>query len=367
MPTIEALRTQVFTVPTDLPGGDGTASWEATTMVLVEVMAGPEGHGLGYTYGSPAAAAFVHSHLATSVLGANPDHIGAIWSAMTAQVRNAGLPGVGATAISAVDLALWDLKARNVEQPLWRHLGAHRQRVLAYGSGGLTPMTVTQLQSQLSGWVESGMAHVKMKIGTDWGEDEQSDLRRVMAAREAIGAADLMVDANGAYTLKQARRLVRPLADRGVTYFEEPVSSDRLQQLALLRQDSCLQIAAGEYGYTPWYFHRMLHAEAVDVLQADATRCLGATGWLQAAALAYAAGIPLSAHCAPAIHTHLGCAAPQIAHIEYFHDHARLEQLLFDGASEPQGGYLIPDASAPGLGLKLRAGADRFRTAAQMS
>lgn len=363
MPLIEGLETHVFTVPTDQPGGDGTAAWEATTMVAVEVVATGGSRGFGYTYGSPAAADVVRRHLAPVVLGSDPDHVGATWRGMVDTVRNEGLPGVAATAISAVDVALWDLKARRSRQPLWLHLGASRRAVPIYGSGGLTPTTVEQLVAQLAAWVEAGIPRVKMKIGRDRGADPQADLDRIAAVRAAIGSAELFVDANGGYTAKQALRLVRPLAELGVTWFEEPVSSDRLDQLRLIRQATTLDVAAGEYGYSPWYFERMLRADAVDVLQADATRCLGVTGWLQAAALAAAAGVPFSAHCAPALHAQLGCVAPSIAHLEYFHDHARLERLVLEGVPEPDGGVLAPDPVAPGLGLSLRPDADRFRVA----
>ncbi len=365
MPLVEGVETHVFTVPTDLPGGDGTAAWESTTMVAVEVVAADGVRGLGYTYGSPAAAEVVSRHLVPVVLGSDPDHAGATWRRMVDTVRNEGLPGVAATAISAVDVAMWDLKARQHRQPLWLHLGAHRRAVAIYGSGGLTAMTCEQVKEQLAGWVAAGIPRVKMKIAHDWGADPDGDLERVAAVRSAIGDAELFVDANGGYTAKEALRVAASLPGLGVTWFEEPVSSDRLDELRAIRQATSLDIAAGEYGYTPWYFDRMLREEAVDVLQADITRCLGVTGFLQASTLAWAAGVPFSAHCAPALHAHVGCAAPDIAHIEYFHDHARLEQMLLSGVPTPQGDRLAPDPGVPGLGLTLRPEAEQYRVAHQ--
>ncbi len=203
-----------------------------------------------------------------------------------------------------------------------------------------------------------------MKIGVEWGTRPDEDVRRDQVALEAIGpGAGLMVDANCAYSARQAVAQAHRFADYGVAYFEEPVSSDHLDQLAFVRQrgPSGMAIAAGEYGYDPWYFRDMLRAGEVDILQADATRCLGVTGFLEAAALAHSLATPFSAHTAPAIHAQVGCAAPQIAHLEYFHDHVRIEQLLFDGAPEPVGGCLRPDASRPGLGLEFkRADAARY-------
>jgi L-alanine-DL-glutamate epimerase-like enolase superfamily enzyme len=122
-----------------------------------------------------------------------------------------------------------------------------------------------------------------------------------------------------------------------------------------------MDIAAGEYGYDSFYFRRMLESEAVDVLQLDATRCKGFTGFLEGAAIAASFGCPISAHCAPSLHMHAGSAVPGFRHVEYFHDHARIEQMLFEGFIAPAEGQLTPDRSRPGLGLAFkRKDAERF-------
>ena len=359
------LDTRVYRVPTDRPEADGTYQWDSTTIVVVEAVAADGTRGLGYSYTAAAAAGVVHDLLEPAVVGCPLDNVRQAWDRMLAVVRNVGRPGVAATAISAVDVALWDLKARLDGRPLYRLLGAHREAVPVYGSGGFTSYTLPELQEQLSGWVDQGMRRVKMKIGTDWGRQPDADAERVRAAREAIGdAAQLMVDANGAYTAQQALRQAQRFADQGVGYFEEPVSSDHLAQLALVRQHvpPGMAVAAGEYGYDPWYFRDMLQAGAVDILQADVTRCLGITGWLEAAALAHAFGVSFSAHCAPALHTQVGCVAPSLAHVEYFHDHVGIEHLLFADGARLEGGTLCPDPSAPGLGLELKEPeAERWR------
>jgi L-alanine-DL-glutamate epimerase-like enolase superfamily enzyme len=362
---IEQLETHVYRVPTDLPEADGTIAWDATTMVLVEAVADSGERGLGYSYASSAAAGVVHEVLAPAIVGCSVDEVRAAWGAMIAAVRNVGRPGIAATAISAVDTALWDLKARVAGEPLFVLLGPHRMEVPIYGSGGFTTYTDEQLTQQLGGWVQQGIPRVKMKIGTDRGSRPEVDVHRVRVARGAIGPhAELFVDANGAYTPKQAIGLAERFAEQGVSYFEEPVSSDQLDQLAFIREHIPQDVAAGEYGYDPWYFRTMLRAGAVDILQADATRCLGVTGWLEAAGLAHSFATPFSAHCGPSIHAQVGCAAPQLSHIEYFHDHVRIEHLFFDGALEPSGGCLRPDPTRPGLGLELkRQDAERFTVA----
>jgi L-alanine-DL-glutamate epimerase-like enolase superfamily enzyme len=268
-------------------------------------------------------------------------------------VRNLGRVGIAAMAIAADDAALWDLKARILGLPLASLLGAVRDRVPVYGSGGFTSYPNARLQAQLGGWVADGIPRVKMKIG----RDAEADPARVRAARDAIGPhADLFVDANAAYTRKQALGLARTFAELGVSWFEEPVSSDDLAGLRLLRDrvPDGVQIAAGEYGYDLVYFRRMLACGAVDVLQADATRCAGITGFLQVGALCEARLTPLSAHCGPSLHAPLCCAVAPVCHIEYFHDHVRIEHMLFDGALTPVDGCLQPDRERPGLGIDLK-------------
>jgi L-alanine-DL-glutamate epimerase-like enolase superfamily enzyme len=359
-PRVERLEVRAYRVPTELPEGDGTLTWSATTLVLVRLDAGGA-QGLGYTYGSAAVAALVQDVLAEAVRGRDAFDVPAAHLGMQAALRNAGLSGAGMMALSAVDVALWDLKARLLGLPLASLLGRARERVPLYGSGGFTTYDLPTLERQLRGWIESGLRSVKMKIGADPDEDAL----RVWNAREAIGGlADLRVDANGAHTTASALALSEVLADLGVSWFEEPVSSEDLAGLALLRGrvPGGLRIAAGEYGDTAAYFRRMLQAGAVDVLQADATRCGGATGFLRAAAMARAFSIPFSAHCAPALHGVLGCAAEALESVEYFHDHVRVEALLFDGLPRQREAWLEPELSRPGLGLELKeSDAERFR------
>lgn len=348
-----------YTIPTDAPEADGTYRWNATTLVVVEAFAGSQ-KGLGYTYADRATALLISELLAQRVQGRDAMNVSECWDAMIRAIRNLGRPGIASMAIAAVDAALWDLKARLLDLPLVSLLGAVREGVPVYGSGGFTSYSRDQLQSQLGGWVAEGISRVKMKIGTH----PEEDLNRVRQAREAIGAdTQLFVDANGAYSRTQALRFAGEFAALNVAWFEEPVPSDDLDGLRMLRDraPAGMDIAAGEYGYQLSYFRRMLEAGAVDVLQADASRCAGITGFLGAATLCQARLMPLSAHCAPALHVHPCCAALPLRHLEYFHDHARIEQMLFDGVLTPRQGALYPDLSRPGNGLEFkRADAARY-------
>jgi L-alanine-DL-glutamate epimerase-like enolase superfamily enzyme len=350
--TIDRVSVSAYRIPTSLPESDGTYAWNSTTLIVVEATASGRS-GLGYTYADASTATLISDLLGDIVRGREVFEVRRSWDAMVHAVRNLGRPGIASMAIAAVDVALWDLKAKLLDLPLVSLLGAARSAVPMYGSGGFTSYSIDQLQEQLAGWVRSGIARVKMKVGTH----AEDDARRVRAAREAIGAAaELFVDANGAYSRKQALELANRFAEVNVRWFEEPVPSDDLEGLRLLRDraPAGMDIAAGEYGYDLIYFRRMLAAGAVDVLQADATRCAGITGFLQVAALGEAFGLALSSHCAPALHLHVCCAAPGVRHMEYFHDHARIEQMLFEGAARPERGELAPDLSRPGMGLELR-------------
>lgn len=358
--TVERLSVAAYTIPTDAPEADGTFEWTSTTMVVVHVEGGGR-QGVGYTYSDVAAATLIDRTLRKVVGGTSAMNPDAAWIAMVRAIRNLGRPGIASSAIAAVDGALWDLKARIMGVPLVNLLGAVRPAIDVYGSGGFTSYSVDRLQEQLAGWAAAGITRVKMKIG----RDPRADVERVRAARDAIGPGpELMIDANGAYSRKQALAVAEQVVPSGVGWFEEPVSSDDLEGLRLMRDraPAPIAIAAGEYGYDLVYFRRMLEAGAVDVLQADATRCAGITGFLQVGALCDAAGLPLSAHTAPSLHLAPCCALGRAIHIEYFHDHSRIEQMLFDGAARPgPDGRLRPDLSRAGLGLELkRVDAKRF-------
>ena len=326
-----------YRIPTDRPESDGTFAWDATTLVVVEVSdAGVTG--LGYTYGPPAAGALVHDMLAPVLADRDPLDVAGAWAAMVAAVRNTGPWGLSMYAVSAVDVALWDLKARRLGTSLVSLLGRARERVAIYGSGGFCSYDDAALSEQLGGWAAQGIPRVKMKVG----RDQADDPRRVAVARAAVGdGVELMVDANGACDTASAVGLAHAFAEHGVAWFEEPVSSDDVAGLRLVRSrmPAGMAVAAGEYATDAFAFRALV--EAVDVLQADVTRCGGFTGFLQADALCVAHARPLSAHCAPALAVHAMAAAQRGRHIEYFHDHVRIEGMLFDGVPVPQGGELL--------------------------
>jgi len=362
---VDGLTVSVYEIPTDQPEADGTVAWSATTMVLVEVTGGGV-RGLGYTYAGVGAKPVIDGPLAGAVLGRPVLDVPGAWEAMVRAVRNLGRPGLVSCAISAVDAVLWDLKARLLELPVCRLLGVVHDEVPIYGSGGFTTYDEATARAQLERWVgQWGIPRVKIKVGESWGSCERRDLTRIAFAREVVGAdVELYVDANGGYTRKQAIRVAHAMAASDVTWFEEPVSSDDLDGLREVRDQTSPDTAAGEYGYDLVYFARMVAAQAVDCLQVDVTRCGGITDWLRAAAVAAAYNLQVSGHCAPNLHAHVAAAVPNLRHLEYFHDHVRIESMLFDGVLDPAGGVLRPDQGRPGFGLTLkRADAEPYPTA----
>ncbi len=362
---IDSVEVSAYTVPTDAPEADGTISWDSTTMVLVRTRSG-DVEGMGWTYGPTACATLVKDELADVVNGRNAMDVAGASQAMIRAVRNAGRPGIAGYAISAVDVALWDLKARLLDIPLHHLLGAVRTEVPVYGSGGFTTYDERQLRDQLGHWaLEQAIPRVKIKIGESWGAEPGRDLERMRQARATIGEhTELFVDANGGYTRKQAIRVMAAAADLDVRWFEEPVSSDDLDGLREVRDAVSADVTAGEYGYDVYYFRRMCAAGAVDCLQADVSRCGGISEFVRVAAVAASFGLQVSGHCGPHLHAHVAAATPNLRHLEWFHDHVRIESMFFDGTLDPSGGTISPDAAAPGLGLTLRvADAEPYRVA----
>jgi L-alanine-DL-glutamate epimerase-like enolase superfamily enzyme len=358
---IAALDVAAYTIPTDAPESDGTLAWDSTTVVLVEVDAGGV-TGLGYTYADAAAAQLVTAKLAGELKGCEAADVPARWLQMRRALRNDGSGGLAAMAISAVDVALWDRQAKELGIAVSTLLGAFRDEVPAYGSGGFCSYSDEQLAEQLGGWARDGFRMVKMKVG----RDPSRDGHRVAVARGAIGDdVALFADANGAWDPREAVDWAHRLAaEADVRWLEEPVSSLDRAGLRLVREraPATLAVAAGEYVSHPQDAHDLLAARCVDVLQADATRCGGVTGFMEAAALCAARGMPLSSHCAPSLHRPLMCAARKGVHLEYFHDHARIEQMLFDGFAAPRDGLLYCDEERAGLGVELKTrDAERFR------
>lgn len=349
---IRDVAVKVYKIPTDQPESDGTLKWSSTTMVVVELHAGNK-TGLGYSYAHESTAKTIQTDLSELLVKRNVMDIPAIVADMKRVIRNQGMAGISMMAVSAVDIALWDLKAKVLDLPLCTLLGQRSESMLVYGSGGFTSYSVSQLEQDMRNWRSMGLKHVKMKVG----RKADQDVRRVKAAREALGTeTEIFVDANGAYSTKEALYLAERFADQKVTWFEEPVSSDNVEGMRTIKQKAPppIRIAAGEYGYNPEYFKRFVAPQAVDVLQADATRCGGISGFMEIGLLCDTMQVPFSSHCAPSVHLHAAVSLPEFLIAEYFHDHVRIENMLFEGHIKPENGQLEPNLTLPGLGIQLK-------------
>jgi L-alanine-DL-glutamate epimerase-like enolase superfamily enzyme len=348
---IDEIKVQAYTIPTELPESDGTIEWNSTTLVLVRIFAGGK-TGIGYTYSNPAAAVVIHS-FSKILKGKNCLHISEITESLIRFIRNDGQCGIAMTAVSAVDIALWDLKAKILEIPLCVLLGQNQSSMLIYGSGGFTSYSTTQTSRQFLKWAEYGISHFKMKVG----RDEARDPERVRSARKTIGSnAGLFVDANGAYTARKAIEMAGYFNEEAVIWFEEPVIASDFGGMLFVKMHVPVKcrIASGEYGYELSYFKKMIGMGSVDVVQADATRCGGISNFLKAGFISEAYNLPFSSHCAPSVHLHAALHLPAFEIAEYFHDHARIENMLFDGVIHPVDGFLKPDLSRSGLGIEFR-------------
>lgn len=283
---VSQVRVHAYKIPTESRESDGTLTWDSTSMVTVHLHAG--GHiGFGYTYASVAAAIIIEDLLKPVIEGANVFGVPKLQADLILAVRNQGNAGLAMMAVSAVDVALWDLKAKLLNVSLAALLGNAHPEVLVYGSGGFTSYTDKQLQQQLSDWMTAGIQHVKIKVG----QHPTLDPKRVAMARAAIGEkAHLFVDANGAYQVKQAIQQAEMFNEYAVTWFEEPVPAEDHEGLRFIREHvpASVSITGGEYGSTPAYFKRMVADQVVDILQADATRCGGISGFIKAGHIAEA-------------------------------------------------------------------------------
>lgn len=337
--------------PTPEPESDATLDWHDTTAVTVSVTAGTM-RGLGWTYSSRAAATVIIDHLRPLLLGHSAHDVGSAWAAMHRSCRNLGTKGLVMQAISAVDIALWDLKARLLGTPLVHLFGQHRDRVPIYGSGGFTSSSDAELAQDVAAWKAAGCTAMKIKIGRSGGTQLDWDRYRVLLFRELAGDdVALMVDANGGYDVGTARRIGAELDELGVTWFEEPVSSDDSHGLGVVRDSVRCDVAAGEYISDGYDVQRL--APVVDCLQLDVTRCGGYTGFLRGAAVAAAHNLDVSAHCAPALHAPVVAAIPNLRHLEWFNDHVRLEPELVDGVPTVDSGALIAPTEVTGHGMSL--------------
>jgi len=346
---------EAFQDATMLPPPTG-ARGRRVLFVEVHSDAGPVG--LGWTAGLRATRAVVMDTLRETLIGKDPFDTEGLWNEMFWRVRGFGRKGVAFQAISAVDIALWDLKAKALGLPLYKLLGACHDSVPVYGSGGWTNYTEAELVREQMSYVEQGYPAIKMKIGKEFGQREREDLARLAAVRRAAGdEITLYVDANNGYTAKQAIRVARGLEEREVAWFEEPVLADDVDGLAQVARATSIPVATGEHEYTKFGFKDLLARGGADIAQPDVGRVGGVTEWLKVAHLAHAFNLPVASHAFAPIHLHLAMATPNILVVEMLGTETASNRVFFTELPQPKNGRWAPFPDRPGLGVELRPAA----------
>lgn len=357
---IREVRTRYLVHPTARLVEDGTTpplprGSAGRRQLCIEILTDEDHVGLAVGYGPPGAKAVVDEALAPVLVGQDPSVVGELWAEMMWVVRDFGRGGVALQALSAVDVALWDLKGRAEGQPVFRLLGELRPDVVVYGSGGFTSFSPEELVAEMRAFVDTGFGAVKMKVGKSFGTCEEEDVSRVQAVREAIGSeTELYVDANGAYGVEQAIRMAERFAAHDVRLFEEPVPADDTGGLAAVRAASPIPIATGEQEYEAAGLRRLAEVGAAEVLQPDILRIGGVTGWRRAAVVAADNGLQLMSHAAQLVSLQVGCATAGFAAAEYMAIQVEMDRLWYRDVPVPVGGRWTPLPDRPGMGLDLR-------------
>lgn len=339
---------QDATIPPPTPGAGGRGQ----LFVHVHTDEGVEGFGLGQS--NPGTREIIERAFKDLLIGRDPFDIERLWSDMFWRVRGYGRKGVAFCAISAVDIALWDLKAKALGLPLYKLLGPYADSVPIYGSGGWTNFTLAELIAETEGWVEQGVKRVKIKVGKDFGNAEREDIERVAAVRRALGDdVAIYIDANNGYHPKQAIYMAREFERYQVGWFEEPLLADDIDGLARVAASTTIPVATGEHEYTKYGFRDLIARGGADIVQPDVGRVGGVTEWMKAAHLAHAFDLPVAPHGVQLVHLHLCCATPNLKVVEYLKVAHDADKVWYTEFPEHENGMWSPFPDKPGLGLEL--------------
>lgn len=335
-----------------MPPPRATTANRGALFVHVHTDAGVEG--LGFGSAVPAIRSVIEANLKDLLIGEDPFEIEKHWEAMFWRVRGYGRKGIAFCAISSLDIALWDLKAKALGLPLYRLLGPYRESVPVYGSGGWTNFSEKELIEEQTSYVERGMRSIKMKVGKDFGKSEREDLRRLAAVRKAVGDdVEILIDANNGYYAKQAIAMAREFEQYRVGWFEEPVLADDIDGLAAVARATPIPIATGEHEYTKFGFKDLISRGGADVVQPDLGRVGGITEWLKVAHLAHAFNLPVAPHAYALVALQVACATPNLRIVEYLGTEEQGYRAFFTDFPEPKDGMWAPYPDRPGLGVEL--------------
>lgn len=322
----------------------------AMTYMFLYVLTDEGITGLSITYGGSLAKALIEDLLKPVVVGEDPINSERIWEKMYWATLQYGRRGAAITAISTVDIAVWDLKGKIFNLPVHRLLGGHRDTVPSYVTGVDLHYTNDELVKEVTEYVKSGFKMIKIKLGR---KDPNEDLERVRLVRETIGPnIDLTLDVNNGWSLHTAMRMAKKLEEYDIYWLEEPILADEIENLAKLARETSIPIAVGENHYTKWEFRQLMEQGAAEVVQADIGKCGGVTEFIKIAAIADSYGLPICPHHTEYIDVSLVAAVPNGLFHECVYDFFEPMGQLFINPITPKNGNISP-SSKPGFGIEL--------------
>ncbi len=351
---ITKIQTQIVRLPADEPLAGGPATPGATREIVtlrIQTDAGVEG--IGYTFFGAALTGALKAAVDTLgalAVGEDPLRTEAVAAKLRTASAGSGPGGILTLALSAIDIALWDIRGKALNLPLWHMIGGSRERVPTYASGAL--MRTFPLEHLLKAGpklVEKGFRQMKTQLALPGDTSPEREVERIRRVRESIGPnIDLMCDINQRWRVDQAIDIGTRIEDAHLYWLEDVTTADDYQGLARVTNALSTPIAGGEYLYGPVPFRHMLEARSVDIVMIDLMRAGGITQWLKIAGMAEAYNLPVVSHLVPEIHVHLIAAVPNGLTVEYM----PWTFVLFEEVPVPEKGELaVP--RRPGLGLKF--------------
>jgi L-alanine-DL-glutamate epimerase-like enolase superfamily enzyme len=353
---IKSINVHLVSAP--VPGNlsDATRKVETIGYTIVRIVTEGGVEGFGVTYnevgGEATKSLIVHS-MAQKLIGRDPFETEVIWQELFQFLRGVGRKGLMLCALSAVDIAIWDLKGKLIGLPLYKLFGGCKTRIPVYASGGWTSYEDDLLVSDMKRMVADGYNMLKFKVGVEGGANPARDVKRVEKVRNAVGEnIGLMLDANNCWDAATAVQFANSVREFNIMFLEEPVPADDIVGLTRYKRCTDIPLATGEHEYTKFGARELVRNEAADIVQMDATRAGGFTEMLKVAAITEAWNLLLAPHAMDNIHIHLVSAASNAPFLERLVMFDEITSRVYKNAPVPKNGIMeIPDL--PGLGLEL--------------
>jgi len=353
---ISKVDVHLVSVPIKAGFSDATRKVETVGYTIVRIATDQGLEGFGITYhevGGEATKSLILKNMAPKLIGRSPLETEVIWQEFFHYLRGVGRKGLMFCALSAVDIALWDLKGKIVNLPLYKLLGGNKTKIPVYSSGGWTSYADQELVDEMKSMVKQGYSLIKFKVGVEGGRNPRRDLERVRKVREGVGPEiGLLLDANNCWDSATAVQFANNVREYNIMLLEEPVFADDIPGLARFRRGTDIPLATGEHEYTKFGVRDLVLNEAADIVQTDGARAGGYTESLKIAAITQAWNLKFAPHALENIHIHLVSAVPNALFLERLLLYEEITAQVYKNAPLPVNGFMeIPDL--PGLGLEL--------------